>query len=232
MISRALASVALAALCAACATVPQPTPTVFDGPLPVLEDASQAPALSEGSLYANNGAAELVGDFRARHMGDVLTVQIVETSLGKASADNQLDRSSSTELKAPVILGWENKAKGKLGPDFDPALALSATTEQSFDGQGATTRQSTLSGRIAVRVLAVGAGGRMLVAGKKEILVNRERQIITLAGIVRPEDVGPSNTIASSQIADLTITYGGHGEIADTTKQGWFQRLMAKLWPF
>ncbi len=80
--------------------------------------------------------------------------------------------------------------------------------------------------------MAVGSGGRMLVVGQKDVKVNQERQRLTLAGIVRPEDIARTNVIDSSRIADLTITYGGFGDINDTTRQPWFQRLLAVLWPF
>ncbi len=219
-------------LAAGCASRPAPQPLVYPGKLPELEPAGGQRPVSEGSLFTDGGAAELVGDFRARHVGDVLVVRISEAALGSSSADSKLDRKSDHTLKAPVLFGWENKVKGKLGPDFDPALAFSASGEKAFEGSGETTRKAKLTARIAVRVMAVGTGGRMVVAGTKEIAVNHERQTITLAGIVRPEDIGPDNTISSSSIADLTITYGGVGDVADTTRQGWFQRLLARIWPF
>ena len=219
-------------LLAGCASSPRTRPTVYPGRLPELEPAGGQRPVSEGSLFTDGGAAELVGDFRARHVGDVLVVRISEAALGSSSADSKLDKKSEHSLKAPVIFGWENKVKGKLGPDFDPALALSTSAEKAFEGSGETTRKAKLSAQIAVRVMAIGTGGQMVVAGTKEIMVNHERQTITLAGIVRPEDIGPDNTISSSKIADLTISYGGVGDIADTTRQGWFQRLLAKIWPF
>jgi flagellar L-ring protein precursor FlgH len=103
---------------------------------------------------------------------------------------------------------------------------------RSFEGEGETSRQNSLVARLAVRVLAVGSGGRMLVAGSKQITVNREQQRLVLAGIVRPSDVGPDNSIDSSKIAELTITFGGEGDVAEVTRQGWFQRLLGKIWPF
>ncbi|RMG47388.1 MAG: flagellar basal body L-ring protein FlgH [Acidobacteria bacterium] len=222
----------LGMLAAGCATTPGPQPGVDYGRLPPLNIAPPPEYLSEGSLFNESGAADLVADFRARHPGDVLFVTVTESSLGSTTADNKLDKSSSLKLEAPVIFGWENKAKGGLGPDFDPAVALDASTTKSFEGQGETTRQGHLSARIAVRVVAVGSDGRMVVAGSKQITVNHETETLTLAGIVRPEDIGPDNSILSSQIADLTIRYGGSGDVADVARQGWFHRLMAKIWPF
>jgi len=237
MTSGSRASAGLVAMLAAlalagCASAHRAEPTVFDGELPELELPQQPRYLSEGSLYSDGSAAELVGDFRARHVGDVLTVRITESSLGKTSADSDLTKDSSLKVEAPVIFGFENKLKGKLGPDFDPSLALSATTGKEFKGEGATSRAQTLTANLAVRVMAVGTGGRMLIAGKKRVQVNREKQTIVLAGIVRPEDVQANNIVYSSSIADLTIDYGGRGDVAEVTRQGWFHRLLSKIWPF
>ena len=203
----------------------------YAGDLPELEIPLQPRSISEGSLYVEGSAAELVGDFRARHVGDILTVRITESSLGKSSADADIKKDSKTKLEMPVLFGWENKVKGKLGPDFDPSLALQAGTSKEFKGEGATSRAQTLTANLAVRVMAVGTGGRMLIAGTKKITVNRENQTIALAGIVRPADVRSDNTISSSAIADLTIHYGGTGDLADVTRQGWFHRLLTKIWP-
>ncbi|UCF66050.1 MAG: flagellar basal body L-ring protein FlgH [Acidobacteriota bacterium] len=188
--------------------------------------------VSAGSLFNETSASQLISDLRARHVGDVLLVEITESSLAKSSADSKLDKESSTKLEAPTIFGWENKVKGELGPDFDPALAFETATTKSFEGEGETNRQGSLVARLAVRVVAVGGDGRMVVAGSKRIKVNRESEMLTLAGIVRREDVGPANLISSATIADLSITYGGTGDVADMTRQGWFQRLLDKIWPF
>jgi flagellar L-ring protein precursor FlgH len=227
-----LAAAALLCVVSGCASHPKPAPTVFDGELPELELPNSPRPVSPGSLYTENGGADLVGDFRARHVGDVLVVRVSESALGASSADNKLEKSESTAVKAPVMFGWENKVAGNLGPDFDPSLALQTSTERQFEGEGETSRSQQLTANIAVRVLAVGTGGRMLIAGTKEVDLNHEHQKLTLAGIVRPEDVGPNNTISSNAVADLRISYGGTGDLADVTRQGWFHRLMAKIWPF
>jgi flagellar L-ring protein FlgH len=224
--------IALVLLSTGCATGPEVAPGVYPGHLPEVEIPSSPRPISEGSLYAETGAADLVGDFRARHIGDVLIVRISESALGASSADSKLDKTSSNSLAVPTPLGFANKLKGKLGPDFDPALAYASDNTQSFAGNGATTRKNTLTAQLAVRVMAIGTGGRMVVAGTKEIAVNKERQNLTLAGIVRPEDIAADNSIASSSIADLSIHYGGKGDVAEVTRQGWFTKLISKVWPF
>jgi flagellar L-ring protein precursor FlgH len=209
-----------------CASTPFMPASVYEQPMPTLEQVPPAGPVSPGSLFTDTNAADLAGDFRARHTGDVLIVRVRETSLGKSASDKKLGRQSTNTLDAPVAFGWEDKV------DFGLDPALSTSTDLQFDGKGETTRESELTATIAVRVMAVGSGGPMLVVGQKDVKVNQERQRLTLAGIVRPEDIARTNVIDSARIADLTITYGGFGDINDTTRQPWFQRLLAVLWPF
>lgn len=202
------------------------------GPLPSLDTISAPTPVSSGSLFNGGGGADLVADFRARHVGDVLVVDIVESSTGRSTADNNLERESSMKVEVPVALGLEKGFNGALGKAFNPQLMAEGKGSSSFKGTGETTRANSLTGKIAVRVMAVGVGGQMVVAGSKRIRVNREMQTLTLAGIIRPEDVKADNTIESSSLADLTITYGGKGEIASTARQGWLHRLFSKIMPF
>ena len=228
-------AVAFALAACGCAMLkPQPklAPGAYPGPLPQLPPTEASGHVSEGSLYAEGTASELVGDFRARHVGDVLIIKVSESAVGSTTADSAIDKASASKLKAPTPLGYAGKLAGQIGSDFDPANAYDVSNSQTFSGKGSTTRQNTLNARIAVRVMAVGQNGLLLVAGTKQVAVNQERQNLTLAGIVRPEDVASDNTIPSSAVSDLVINYGGKGDLNDVTKQGWFTKLLHKIWPF
>lgn len=227
----ALLIIILAVASGCLTTAPEPKPG-YHGPLPYLNQGQEPRPVSEGSLFRDSGAADLAGDFRARHLGDVLTVKIVETSTGTSKADSKLGKTSSNKYKVPTPFGFAGQLKGKIGKDFDPANAYEAGQEHAFDGKGETTRESVLNGSLAVRVMAVGPDGQMVVAGSKQITVNQERQNLTLAGIIRAEDVGPDNSVISTAVADLTIHYGGDGDLDQMTRQGWFTKLLAKIWPF
>ncbi len=226
-----LATAALPLL-AGCASAGHATPNVYSGPMPELELPNQPHYISDGSLYAETSAADLVSDFRAAHIGDIVTVRFVESANASTTADNKLKKNSSTKLEAPVLFGFENQLKGALGSDFDPALAFQVAGSKEFNGAGETTRKQTVTAVVAARVMAVGTGGRMLIAGSKRVNVNHERQVITMAGIIRPEDVSAANSVSSSVIADLSFSMGGSGDLNDITRQGWFQRLLSKVWPF
>jgi flagellar L-ring protein precursor FlgH len=74
--------------------------------------------------------------------------------------------------------------------------------------------------------------GNLVIDGRREVIVNNETQLLYVTGIVRPEDIGPGNTVLSSYIADAKITYTGSGVVSDKQRVGWFVRLIDKIWPF
>ncbi|MCX7991914.1 MAG: flagellar basal body L-ring protein FlgH, partial [Proteobacteria bacterium] len=94
------------------------------------------------------------------------------------------------------------------------------------------TRQSKLDATISAKVIEVLPNGNLVLESRKEIVINRENQILVLRGIVRPEDIQLDNTILSTKIADSKIYLVGEGVIGDKQGQGWLVRIIDKIWPF
>jgi flagellar L-ring protein precursor FlgH len=189
------------------------------------------PAPSSGSLWTDAGpGAALARDTRAFRVNDLVTISVDESSIGTNESATDLGRQSKAEYGAPVFFGLENP--GAAAGQFNLANVLSTSTDMSHKGDGKTTRSSKLEGYITTRVLRVLPNGDMIVAGQKNVMVNRDRQILTLVGSVRPVDVAPNNAVSSSAVGDLTVRLWGRGELDDTVRQGWFMRVMNRLWPF
>ena len=53
-----------------------------------------------------------------------------------------------------------------------------------------------------------------------------------MRGIVRPEDSSSNNVIASERIANAEIKYIGAGDVVNTAKVGWLQRILTDLSPY
>lgn len=189
------------------------------------------PDTASGSLWTAAGVgAALVRDLRAFRLNDLVVIDLQERSLGTNQSNTALDRSSDAGFGADVAFGLEdpNPQPGK----FNVNQALSASSQSSFAGDGTTARSSLLTGNIAARVLRVLPNGDLIIAGQKNVMVNRERQVLTLVGSIRPSDVARNNHVSSSQVGDLTVRMWGRGEIDDTVRQGWFMRIMNRIWPF
>ncbi|MEW6669193.1 MAG: flagellar basal body L-ring protein FlgH [Thermodesulfobacteriota bacterium] len=211
----------------------RPEPIVESG-RPEFQEVS-----SDGSLWNPNGYRNLFRDLRARQVGDLVTVNISESSKASKKADTKTSRDSSIQAGISNALGWEGKiknltslGKSKVRKAFDNETMFKASMKNEFDGAGETTRDETMNASITARVTEVTPEGNLFIRGTREVKVNNETQYITLTGMIRPEDVSPDNTILSSYIADAKIAYSGKGSVSDKQRPGWLMRAVDFVWPF
>lgn len=186
-----------------------------------------APPMS-GSLFHASTNRELFADVKARRVGDVITVILKERTQASKSASTST--SKDTDLDLPIsttILGRTLD----LGPY--PFFNNSVESENSFDGEGDSSQSNSLTGDIAVTVMAAYPNGTLMVRGEKVLNLNQGSEVIRISGLVRAVDVTPQNTVLSTQIADAQITYNGSGALADANQQGWLARFFnSVIWPF
>jgi flagellar L-ring protein precursor FlgH len=81
-------------------------------------------------------------------------------------------------------------------------------------------------------VTKVLPNGNLMLYGRREMKVNNEVQYIVVSGIVRPQDIDPSNRVKSTFVADARIEYYGEGVLADKQRPGWGTRVLDQVWPF
>ena len=81
-------------------------------------------------------------------------------------------------------------------------------------------------------VTEVLPNGALAVAGDRRLTLTRGEEQVQLTGIVRPEDIGPDNRVASTRVADARLRYTGTGEVAAQAKQGWLSRFFDRFAPF
>ena len=185
---------------------------------------------ANGSLYAE-GAPGWLEDPVASRVGDLIVVKIDEKDLASTQADTKLDKSDATTYGMPNALGFV-AALTKKYPGVDPAKLFSSTSDQKFTGNGATSRQGQVSATLPVRVAQVLANGDLFIEGQKTVMVGHEEKHIYVSGIVRRIDIADDNTVPSSRIADAEIEYTGSGDVSDTQRRGWLNRILSKVWPF
>ncbi len=180
------------------------------------------PAQATGSIYQPGRFASLVEDNRARRVGDVLTIALVEKTQATKSVSSNTSRDSNLSIDLPQAKPFSYVPKG----------LLSGGSGQSFKGQGSAAQSNQLSGEITVTVAQVYPNGTMLVRGQKLMKLNRGEEYVQISGIVRPQDVTPENVVESTRIADARIAYSGTGELAQQSRMGWLQRFFTAVSPF
>jgi len=89
-----------------------------------------------------------------------------------------------------------------------------------------------MNASLSARIIQVLPNGNLVLRGSQEILVNNERQYITIQGVVRPHDITNNNTVLSTYIADARIDYTGQGDLSRKQREGWLSRFFDTVWPF
>lgn len=180
---------------------------------------------SEGSLWtADQSRTFFFQDTKASHIGDIVTVRVVENAKGTKDAQTQSGRTSTLSAGTNALLGLPASRTQRLGAD--------ANFSDAFDGSGSTSRSGTLTADLTAVVTAVFPNGNLAIEGKREVLINSEKELISLSGIIRPEDIGAKNTILSTYISDAKIEYSGSGVLNDKQRPGWLMRILDWVWPF
>ncbi len=208
-------------------TVPTtPQPSLIDQ---LLADNSTDPAdvPSSGSLYAIGGSlGDLAMDFRATRVGDVVTVVVSEQANANAQGTTATKRTSAAKSSVSSLFG-ARAATGAL------ANLADVNSQQQLNGQGSTSRQSTLTTTLSARVIKVLPNGNLIVEGTKSVAINSEAQKVSLRGIVRPIDIGPDNSITSTRVADLEVCINGKGVVNDAIhRPNLLYRILLGIMPF
>jgi flagellar L-ring protein precursor FlgH len=157
--------------------------------------------------------ASLYGDRVARGIGDTLHLVIVEAT----SANMKTDQTAQQKTTSDIAGGT-----GKLS--FLKALGFSGSTASSASGSSA--RGGTMSARMTVRIVEVTDAGNLVIEGQRSVVVNNDKETITIRGEVRGKDVRPDNTIYSYDLANVQITYVGSDPRKPARKVGLITRLI------
>jgi flagellar L-ring protein precursor FlgH len=180
-----------------------------------------------GTVYNTAGSFDLFMDLRARAIGDILTVMLVERTNASKESSTSTAKGSSVDTGFPVIAGRPVTAGGT------PIFNNEFESETTFDGQADSSQSNRLDGSITVTVAERLPNGNLLVRGEKLITINQGEEFIRLEGIVRPVDIGPENTVPSTKVADAAITYSGRGNLQATNRPGWLTRFFnSPIFPF
>ncbi|NNF99237.1 MAG: flagellar basal body L-ring protein FlgH [Desulfobacteraceae bacterium] len=186
----------------------------------------------EGSLWSENGGlADMYTNPKAKRIGDVVTVNIVEQSKASNQASTNTGRESGISAGVTSFFGAESEYPATQG-FFNPFGTVGAKYQNDFKGTGTTKRSGELKAVITARVVDILPNGNLVINGSREVMVNSEKQLITLSGIVRPMDITASNEVKSTYLSDARISYSGAGIINDKQHPGWLSRALDKIWPF
>lgn len=169
-------------------------------------------ATTMGSLWVPGGAYnELSADYKARNVGDTVTLLVVEQTQAQSTGDVNSQRAFQTSSGITALPG-KLKVSG-----VNPLFGANSTTQ--LKGQGETSAGSNLTTRVTGRVIALLPNGNLIVEAERHVLINSQHETMLVRGVLRPGDIGPNNTAPSTSLANLEIELKGKGVVSDSIRQ-------------
>jgi len=171
-----------------------------------------------GAIFREGRALAMFENPIAHRIGDMVTINLQESTSATKSATTTTQKSSTATLPSPTIGGKTPTIHGV------PFLAGGITDANKFDGEGTSAQSNNLTGSITVTVAKRLSNGNLVVRGEKWVNLNQGKEFIRIQGIIRVIDIQSDNSIPSYKVADAQISYGGKGAIADANGEGLLER--------
>jgi flagellar L-ring protein FlgH len=189
--------------------------------------AAGAEGESPGSLWSSPALlGDIASDFHARSKDDIVTIVVNEQASAVSTGATKTSRASSASSSITQLAGVLPSA-GKL------ANLANTNSSTALNGQGTTSRQTTLTTTITARVTDVLPNGYLVIEGSRSVLVNSENQVVTIRGVVRPADLTNTNLVQSGSVAQMELKINGRGVVNDAVRRpNFIYRLMLGLLPF
>jgi flagellar L-ring protein FlgH len=187
----------------------------------------QVPPASNGAIYQVGRDVALFENPGARHVGDILTIVLSESTAAKKSATTNTAKSTNQTLPGMTLFGSPVTIHGT------PVLSNNINDASKFSGEGDSAQSNSLTGFITATVTRVLPNGNLYIQGEKYIGINQGSEYVRVSGVVRPIDIGSDNSIPSLKVGAARFSYGGKGALNDANAQGWLSRFFNSPWtPF
>lgn len=209
---------------AGCVTPPS---TSIQQPLTARAAEQQPRPSHNGAIFqAGRNERPLFEDRRARNVGDVLTINIVESTSasGKNSANAQ--HSGSVSATMPTFSGSAGPAAW-LNP-----ISVSGTSSSKSASKSDSAGSNVFTGTITVTVIEVLPNGNLLVGGEKQVAINQDTEFIRFSGVVNPVTISGANSVQSTQVADAHVEYKGANSIDRSALMSMLARVFLSVLPF
>jgi flagellar L-ring protein precursor FlgH len=203
------------------------------------EVTEEAADVAGRAAPAKEDKANVLREVKSRSFKIHDIVSIVVSLAAEASTDEQAAMEKKTdpiEFQVNRYLKLHKSDASMFGFDLQGKspvdLGMDMTSDKKFKGDGTSDRKDTLRTRLAAEIMDIKPNGNLVIEAKHTFTKQREKTSITVSGVVRPQDVGPDNTVYSYNVADADIKYESTGPVTDANERGWLSRILDKLWPF
>ncbi len=208
------------------------TPPQYVEEMPSREEENAYTA--QGSLFGQ-GDSPLFSDHKAMHVNDIVTVVISEKATSSSKAKKALNEADTMGLNGGVFASaGGNTAVGSAISKINGLsnIGFTAGSTSDYAGSGSATKDASFTTTVSARIVKVMANGNYFITGRREIMVDDQKQIMQLSGVIRPYDIDQNNQITSAKISDAKILYANEGDVDRSVNQGWGSKIVQAVWPF
>jgi flagellar L-ring protein precursor FlgH len=194
---------------------------------PVKQTTTRISRKDNGAIYQEGMRVGLYADLTARYVGDVLTIELIESTNASSTSNTNSSKDNKVELPGPTLAG------NKVTKDGVEILDNKFKGEREFNGQGTSAMSSSFNGKISVTVAEVLPNQNLIVRGEKMTLLNQADEYIRFIGIVRPQDISQDNVVKSTRVANVQVAYSGQGTLSEANQVGPLGRFFqSQAWPY
>jgi flagellar L-ring protein FlgH len=187
----------------------------------------QASQAAPGSLWTPSALlGDMARDPRANRVDDQVTILVSINTSASSTGNTKTSRASALSASASSSL-LPAAAKAPL------ANLITLGGNNTMQGQGATSRQTTLTTNLSARVTHVLPNGYLVIEGHKDTMINSERETVTVRGVVRPPDLAADNSVSSDRLSELEVRINGKGVVGDSIRRpNILYRMLMGILPF
>jgi len=195
------------------------------------------PKKNKGSLYSMQGTS-LFADKKDLQVGDIIQIVINEDLASKSNNKRELSSNRNNSLGGGIFAATGTNtlggAVGDVTGDLNKNLGVDFGTKSSSSDKGSVKTQldETFETTISAIIEETYQNGNYYIKGKKEMLIEGQKQEIIISGVIRPYDITSDNSINSSQIANLKLLYNKDGVESEMLETPWGLKIMRTIWPF
>jgi len=192
---------------------------------------------NEGSLFGK-GYNPLFSDIKAMKVNDIVIVNISEQAQSTSDRSKKVEKDGALNLGGGLVQPADGKntntALTSLAAKINglTGIGFKSTSNSNFTGSGSQAITENFQTTIASRIVRVLSNGNYFIEGSREILINGEKQLVRITGVIRPYDIGSDNSINSRFISDAKIFYSTDGDLKNVTERGWGAKALDNIWPF
>jgi flagellar L-ring protein precursor FlgH len=185
-------------------------------PIPVPPAATPA----NGSIYQAQSFRPVFEDRRGRMVGDIINVVITERTTANKNG------TSSASKKGAVGFGVPGPLQGRFGAN------IGTETNNSYSDAAAQSASNAFSGTLGVTVVEVLPNGNLVIAGEKQVAMDKGTEFIRISGVVNPDTIGAGNSVPSTAIADARVEYRTNTHLDRSELTSMASRFFLSLLPF